>query len=430
MNKNAHSGPTPRATVLTPISKFLAVGFPGFHPFLLTAATIFFLQTSLVAALPAFVPTDAEFQKDAKWLRNYTAALVATNRSIYKDGRTVFYCDAEKHYGLMFTRDFGYFVEFAGDLMSPKETSGYLEFLLAGQREDGCIPDRITDAGKPIYSPGPPNAPMADHALENAAFLASAVCRYVERTGDLDFLRRHENALRRGLDHINRAENGLVFNRPDNPQCGYGYTDIVRKTGHLLMDSALYYEACSQMAALCRKGGVGEPDEYTRRAELIKKNIGRLWDRDSGAFYAADGLCRQYDVWGTAFVIDRNLATKEQEQKALSFLVNNYDRYVQKGQIRHLLTYSTWQSTFEYRSEGVYQNGGYWATPLAWLVPVLARRDPALAQRTLRECLADFRERGIHEWVNGGVTVLPDFFNSAISVYSLLHEKKSANEND
>ena len=429
MNKNprflpSHTGPTTLKTAVTKTNKVLVMVFAGFRPCLLTAAMTFFLQTSLFGALPSFVPTDAEFQQDAKWLKTYTAGLVKTNRSIAKDGRTVFYCDAEKHYGLMFTRDFAYFVEFAGDLLSPKETSGYLEFLLAGQREDGCIPDRVTVAGEPIYSPGPPKKPMADHALENASFLVSAFCRYVERTGDLDFLRRHEKALRRGLDHINRAENGLVFNRTDNPQCVYGYTDTIRKTGHLLIESALYYEACSQMAALCRKAGVGEPDEYSRRAELIKKNVGRLWDRDSGAFYAADGLCRQYDVWGTAFVIDRNLATKEQEQKALSFLVNNYDRYAQKGQIRHLLTYSSWQSTFEYRPEGVYQNGGYWATPLAWLVPVLARRDPALAQRTLRECLADFRARGIYEWINGGVTVLPDFFNSAISVYSLLHEEK------
>ncbi len=418
------SGPTTVATALAAIDRFLALLLPGFRPGLLTAVTALFLQPYVVAAPPAYIPADAGFQEDAKWLRTYTAGLVATNRAVHTDGRTVFYTDALKHYGLLFTRDFAYFVEFAGDLMSPKETSGYLEFLLAGQREDGCIPDRITVAGEPIYSPGPPHAPMADHALDNASFLASAVCRYVERTGDLDFLRRHESALRRGLDHLNRAENGLVFNRDDSPQCVYGYTDTVRKTGHLLMESALYYEACSQMAILCRKAGIGEPDRYSRRAALVKKNIGRLWDRDSGAFYAADGLCRQYDVWGTAFVIDRNLATPAQEQKALSFLVNNHDRYAQKGQIRHLLASSSWQSTFRYRQEGVYQNGGYWATPLAWLVPVLARRNPALAQRLLRECLADFRERGIHEWINGGITVLPDFFNSAISVYSLLNEQK------
>jgi hypothetical protein len=32
-------------------------------------------------APPAFAPTDAEFQKDAKWLKTYTAGLVNTNRS-------------------------------------------------------------------------------------------------------------------------------------------------------------------------------------------------------------------------------------------------------------------------------------------------------------------------------------------------------------
>ncbi len=119
-------------------------------------------------------------------------------------------------------------------------------------------------------------------------------------------------------------------------------------------------------------------------------------------------------------MVDRILATKEQDLRALTFLVNNYDRYAQKGHIRHLLTFSTWQSTFQYRDEGVYQNGGYWAWPLAWFLPALARRDPALAQGAQRECLAEFRTRGIHEWINGGVMVLPDFFNSAISVDSLL----------
>jgi len=279
--------------------------------------------------------------------------------------------------------------------------------------------------GAPIYSPGGEDNQLADHALENAAFLASAFCRYVERSDDLDAFRTNEPALRRGLDHINRAENGLVYNSPDDPQCVYGYTDIVKKTGHLLMSSALYYEACLKMAALCREAGCGEPNEYAHRATLIKNNIGLLWDPDSGAFYAADGRCRQYDVWGTAFVISRALVTPEQEERALDFLVNNYSRYVQKGQIRHVLAPETWESTFEYRPAGVYQNGGHWATPLGWLVPTLARRDPELAQKTLQDCLNDFRARGIHEWINGGVTVLPDFFNSAISVYSLLPKEPS-----
>jgi hypothetical protein len=88
MNIHPRSGPTPLASALTRMNEILAVVFPSFRPCLLMAATVFILQTSVAADLPAFVPKDAEFQKNAKWLQTYTAALVATNRSTYKDGRT------------------------------------------------------------------------------------------------------------------------------------------------------------------------------------------------------------------------------------------------------------------------------------------------------------------------------------------------------
>ena len=117
------------------------------------------------------------------------------------------------------------------------------------------------------------------------------------------------------------------------------------------------------------------------------------------------------------------MATAEQEKRALDFLVDNYSRYVEKGQIRHLLEPETWESTFAYRPAGIYQNGAYWATPLAWYIRVLAKRNPELASQTLQDCLEDFRKRGIFEWVNGGVKVLPDYFVSAASVYSLVSEK-------
>jgi len=60
---------------------------------------------------------------------------------------------------------------------------------------------------------------------------------------------------------------------------------------------------------------------------------------------------------------------------------------------------------------------------LAWYIPALAKRNPKLASQTLQDCLEDFRNRGVFEWVNGGVKVLPDYFVSAASVYSLLSEE-------
>jgi hypothetical protein len=259
--------------------------------------------------------------------------------------------------------------------------------------------------------------------MDNGSFIVNSVYHYVNNSGDLAFFKKHEPALRKGLDFINRAPNGLVFNKPEDPQCVYGFTDIVKKTGYLLFSSVLYYDACLQMEALARKTGSGDADDYAQRAKLIKQNLGILWDKHSGAFYAASELCRQYDVWGTAFVLNHpGLATPEQDKGALDFLVDNYSRYTEKGQVRHLLDPEIWQATFTYRPSGVYQNGGYWATPLAWYIPVLAKRNPELAQQTLKACLNDFRNRGIHEWVNGGIKVLPDYFVSAASVYSLISE--------
>lgn len=396
------------------------IGFSAVNSFflLLSMTWLYGQETS------SYIPDEKAFAEKAEWLKKHTANLVDQFRDEYSDGRTVFWTDAEHHYGLLFTRDFGYFVEFAGDLMTADETKGYLEFILEGQRKDGCIPDRVNADGVPIYSPGSETNQLADHALENASFLATAFCRYVLRNNDYTFFKKHEKNLKRGLDHIHRAENGLVYNDPSNPKCVYGYTDIVKKTGHLLMSSALYYESCLLMAEACDKAGVGNPQEYRKQARLIKENIGMLWDKDTGAFHAADGLCKQNDVWGTAFVLSRGLAEGRQKEKAQQFLVKNYDRYIQKGQVRHLLEPETWEEIFEFRPGGYYQNGGYWATPLSWLVPVLDEVDPGLAKKTLNDCLDDFRERGIHEWVNGGVTVLPDFFNSAISVYSLVKEQE------
>jgi len=374
--------------------------------------------------VPSYFSNEPSFQENVEWMRNYTKGLVDSNSGQLDDGTRVFFADKKKHYNLIFTRGFAYIYEFTGNLIKNEDAKAFIEYQLAGQREDGCMPDRVDSDGLAIYSPGSKNNPLADHAMDNGAFIVNSVYNYVNISGDLEFFKKHEPALRRGLDFINRASNGLVYNKPEDPQCVYGFTDIVKKTGYLLFTSVLYYDACLQLEELSRKTGVGDAEEYAKRANLIKQNIGVLWDRHSGAFYAASGLCKQYDVWGTAFVLNHpGLATPEQEERALDFLEDNYSRYTEKGQIRHVLTPEIWEATFEYRPSGVYQNGAYWATPLAWYIPALAKRNPKLASQTLQDCLEDFRNRGVFEWVNGGVKVLPDYFVSAASVYSLLSEE-------
>jgi len=53
------------------------------------------------------------------------------------------------------------------------------------------------------------------------------------------------------------------------------------------------------------------------------------------------------------------------------------------------------------RDDGTYQNGGYWATPLPWLMETLMRADPARAAAAFCDAVEDFQARkDINEWVN------------------------------
>jgi len=53
------------------------------------------------------------------------------------------------------------------------------------------------------------------------------------------------------------------------------------------------------------------------------------------------------------------------------------------------------------RDDGTYQNGGYWATPLPWLMATLMRADASRAARAFCDAVEDFKGRGdINEWVN------------------------------
>jgi outer membrane protein assembly factor BamB len=53
------------------------------------------------------------------------------------------------------------------------------------------------------------------------------------------------------------------------------------------------------------------------------------------------------------------------------------------------------------RDDGTYQNGGYWATPLPWLMATVMREAPARAARLFCDAVEDFQVRkDINEWVN------------------------------
>lgn len=356
--------------------------------------------------------------EDLRWLRQATAQQLQGCRIQGQDGVWLHTPDGVGSYRALWTRDFQYMVEYAGDLLDPKEVEASIRYLLKGQRHDGCMPDRVDAAGRAIYSPGGASSPLADLALDNGAFMAKLAVHSVERSGDLDFFREVEPALRRGLDHTPRSGNGLVYNPPDQPQCPYGFTDTVAKTGHLLFCSLLYEDACRAMERLCRRAGCGDPDVYRRRSDLIRAHLKLLWDETAGMFNAADGDCRQIDIWGSALAVQLACVTDVQARRIAAYLADHYEEITQRGQVRHLPAGEYWDRLFVGIEPGTYQNGAFWGTPVAWVAPTIARHDLDLAVRMIREVIGDYRQRGITECVNGDYHNVRDYVVSAASVYA------------
>ncbi len=383
-------------------------------------------KSIVIAALTAvpLVASASDGQNGHDWLVAETKRQLEGCRLKSDSGIWLHTPDGIAHYEALWTRDFYYYLKFAGDLISKEEAKASIIYMAAGQRADGCAPDRVNAKGIPIYSPGGEDNPLADHAKDNGPCFALAVCEYARRYDDMEYFETIEPRLKRAIDHVSRAENGLVYNPADNPQCVYGFTDIVAKTGHVLFTSLLYYQACDELARLSEIVESEHQDEYRRRANLIKRNIGLLWDDESGMFFAADQDCRQIDVWGSMLAIHVGVATEARRERILDYFITNLDGLVKNGQVRHLPQGEFWERFFDEIPEsstkpGTYQNGAYWSTPLAWIVPALAQADPEKARRLVLDTVADFRANGTAECVNVDYRKVPDYVPSITSLYSV-----------
>ncbi len=361
---------------------------------------------------------------DYDWLVAETTRQLDGSRVLSDTGIWLHTPDGIGHYKALWTRDFYYYLKFAGDLISKEQAKASLIYTAAGQRVDGCIPDRVNAQGIPIYSPGGENNPLADHAMDNGPFFALAVAEYARQHDDIAYFKAMEPKLKKALDFISRADNGLVFNPAESPQCVYGFTDIVAKTGHVLFNSLIYYEACNSLADLAESYESEYVDEYRHRARLISENLDLLWDAESGMFFAADQDCRQIDIWGSLFAVHLGLTSEIQRQRILDYFVTHWDGLVKDGQVRHLAPGDVWQRFFDKVSEdatkpGNYQNGAYWSTPLAWIVPVLAEKYPEKVRQLVADTLADFQKNGPAECINTDYRKVPDYIPSITSLYSV-----------
>lgn len=344
-------------------------------------------------------------------LKEITQQVIAGCRHVADDGTPLYFPDGSGHYGACWTRDFCYMVEGAGQFIPPAEILAGIDFLLARQREDGVLPDRVQADGTPIYFAGPVDAPIGSAPpTDNAPFMAKLICAYIRQTRDFAKARPRLEQVYAAMDVVPREPDGLVAVDRNNPYPDYGFTDTVAKTGKTLFGSLLYWEACEEMAQIHREFEYHEDaHDWFERAEQAGTRLFEFWNDGVGMYLAAMRDCRQTDVWGSAYAAVIRVASKTQSERIAHWLVRHWDSIILKGYSRHLLGGEYWKKLMVDVPADTYQNGGYWAVPTGWLAQTIALVNETGAIRLAESLVDSFDQDGACEWINANECALPGY---------------------
>ncbi len=343
------------------------------------------------------------------------------------DGTILFTPDGIQSYNALWLRDFSYMTEYAGEFISTKEIIDCINYAICHRRDDGWMPDRVYADGTSAYAAGEIGSPVGKANLDNTPFLIFTIYALKQRLSDSEFntlFSEWEPYLCRGLDIIPLDKNGLVFNNPINPHSPYGFTDTIWKSGALFMESLLYWRACLFMACMTQSTNIKE--FYLKRCTNIEASILFLYDSQAQAFLAASKDCAQIDIWGNAYMLYIGFPCAPHIKRSiLSFLFKHYDRYIQHGQIRHLLTENYWDKLLIHVEKEEYQNGAYWATASGWIMWCLAQIDSKAAARVLHDVCDYIKNKGSFECINKHYQKLPSFVVSTVNVLGAAHRLES-----
>ncbi|MBR7133634.1 MAG: hypothetical protein IKD04_08910 [Clostridia bacterium] len=289
-----------------------------------------------------------------------------------------------------------------------------------------AVADHINYDGNPVFYPGTyesgKNQGDGTYGIyppfcDNYYFIMM-VGFYIEQSGDKSILQNIYRGLTLAeiLEHTFvgyniDAESALCLSEKEKFTVDWGFVDAIKKSGELLMASILRYNASKTLEMLF-ENIPQKQNFYKTEAEKIKNSILEVfYDENSGWFYSATGLCKQHDIWATAYAVYSGISAAPKIIKALKKAYEDKTAVVD-GYVRHILTTddfaenTAWESTIlEYNT---YQNGGYWATPTGWYAYAISLQDKNLAFSLLRDFenhTKNYEKIGApFEWINENTT--------------------------
>jgi glycogen debranching enzyme len=347
------------------------------------------------------------------WLFGKTIELVRGSRlpNPQAGSNAFYYCpDGAGKYRGIWCRDFAYIVENVPELVPADEIRSICYTFLRHQNSYGGIPTMITPAGEPRYiTTGPQEFTDSD----NTQFLIKIINAYYHSTSDIELFASMAPRLDRAMDATPRSSLGLVWVDPDHPHTSYGFTDTVVKTGHVLMCTLLYWEACRIMIDLSEQAGRKDYiSKYQSQATMIEQNLGVLWNKECDCFNAASMDGNRPDPFSNAYSIYAGFPLGKRVENVMNFIRTRYDDFVYEGQVRHLLRGDYWDRTIYKIPRDEYQNGAYWAVASGWVLYALAQTEPEKAAAMISDLIDSFQARGIYECINKNYTKIENYVAS------------------
>ena len=285
----------------------------------------------------------------------------------------------------------------------------------------GAMADHINYNGRPVFFPGTyadgPDQGDGEYGFYppfcDGFYVVCLAGYYVGATGDCGWQEESAGAfkkadiLERLYECYSTDETGLCVSDGSAYTVDWGFCDTVVKTGKLLFPSVLRFKSALALEKIFRKDE-RKSRYYRVQAEKIAKNIDSTFFSD-GWLLSATGICRQPDVWGTAFAVYEGVLSEEHAAACSRSLLRAYrdKTAVTDGYVRHILTADAQGRGFWEKAhvrENEYQNGGWWGTPVGWYAYALSKTDKAAAAELLEDYLTEylrFKEAGApFEWIS------------------------------
>ena len=335
------------------------------------------------------------------------------------DGTGLYTPDGMGNYHALWTRDFAYMVEYAGDLMPDEDKEKCIEYLLNSADKNGWIPDRVDADGNALYTAGGSDFPASPNLDNGCLVIIAAICylECIDETSAKELFGKWKEALCKGVDCLPKDSSGLVCNKAAVPHSPYGFTDCIAKTGLLSMESILLWKSLKLLVKWLKKCNF-EAKSYMKQIELIEQNFSSVFSLDSGLLLSSTEKCSMPDLWASCFALAEGFPLEDiHKEKISKWFCEHYDEVTEAGQLRHVPKGMYWEETFEPVEEGTYQNGAFWATPAGWLFETLMLTDKNLAKRQIEEILDYFEKYGVYECVNGEYKKLDKYVASITGVY-------------